>query len=995
MTRVFSLRPLSCCWITLVCSLLVLTSPLMAGGLPSISGLQVQLTADLGTSTTSDGADVADWFDQAHNHLFFNANDTLPTYVANSGGGVPAIDFTRSSGFLGDFSGSAGSVIGDATIFVVARFDGYEHGSGSSSYFFSIDTFGDPPNNSEHTLGRDANGPSADALYHWRGQPSPQSAYGTNIIEDRPGGFGDFNYFTSIFRESDDGGGAVNEFEAWINGSNGGAATPDASLNGSGYSASPSETRIGLWTSGGSGLDGMIREILIYNRVLTSQEITDVEAYLAARSLSPEPPTMLLEIDRGTRAVSLKNVSGATLNLAGYSATSASGALDRTAWTSIAENYDSDSGGSVDPTNIWQELGSASDPSLVEEASSGFATLAANQSIALGAAWVPYVQEDLRLEFTDDLGESIIAEVQFSGNGGQAFEFGDLNFNGTFGLDDWTTLINVYGSDLTGATLASAYGLGDLDGNGRHSLADIQTFRTAFAAAGGDVALLVGAPVPEPTTLALAMLAGCLPMLRRRPTPAMVRCHPRTAVSLALVALVAAAASSTAQAGLFDDVALSADAQSKFLIHFDATVGVSTSGANVTSWAGMDGTGTSTVATASIAGAGSPANITSNGSAIVFSETNAADSLHLSTPLTTSGDQYTIVWVGHYDSSDQNGAANSGLYAYSLTNLDVSNAPGMNHQRDNSGDSFIVEVYPGSTFGGDDIAGFDDTTTVWSTIYDYANGSHSTFVQDTNLNLTGSSNLSLNANPTLVIGGYDDGSYFNGSGYNILGEMEQLIIFDGVVSLGDIASIVSFYGDPLPTLRVNLENGELSLSGGSEARDINGYEILSPGGSLNGASWASSNLDAQGVDSSGEGVGESWDTFAASDSQLTEAYLSGSSAFDTNRTESLGIGYNTGVDARDLTFEYTVADGRTLFGAIEYFGTPGVDPDGDGDWDGADFLIDQREGNVAEWQMKFGTGVPASAAANAVPEPMSSALFGLGLGGIALVGRRRARNRVR
>ena len=93
------------------------------GGLPSIAGLQVQLTADAGTSTTVDGGGISDWSDQANGHFFFNANDALPTYVANSGGGVPAIDFTRSSGFLGDFSGTAGSVIGDATIFVVAETD--------------------------------------------------------------------------------------------------------------------------------------------------------------------------------------------------------------------------------------------------------------------------------------------------------------------------------------------------------------------------------------------------------------------------------------------------------------------------------------------------------------------------------------------------------------------------------------------------------------------------------------------------------------------------------------------------------------------------------------------------------------------------------------------------------------------------------------------------------------------------------------------------------
>ena len=251
---------------------------------PVTSDLQLQLTADVGPSTSVDGDDVLFWDDQAHGHVFNNANATLPTYVADSGGGVPAIDLQRSSGFVGDFRSSAGPVIGDATIFIVARFDGYTHSATSSSYFFSIDSKGGPPNNSEHTLARDQQGANNDVLYHWRGQPAPEARYGSKIIEDAPGGIGEFNYYTSIFRGTDDGGGAVSEMEAWINGSNGATDTPDLTHNGSGYSAAPSLTRIGLWTSGGSGLDGQIREVLIYNRVLKSKEISQVECYLAKRS---------------------------------------------------------------------------------------------------------------------------------------------------------------------------------------------------------------------------------------------------------------------------------------------------------------------------------------------------------------------------------------------------------------------------------------------------------------------------------------------------------------------------------------------------------------------------------------------------------------------------------------------------------------------------------------------------------------------------------------
>ena len=73
------------------------------------------------------------------------------------------------------------------------------------------------------------------------------------------------------------------------------------------------------------------------------------------------------------------------------------------------------------------------------------------------------------------------------------------------------------------------------------------------------------------------------------------------------------------------------------------------------------------------------------------------------------------------------------------------------------------------------------------------------------------------------------------------------------------------------------------------------------------------------------------------------------------------------VDALDLAF---------------YAGTPG-DADGDGDVDGADFLIGQREPNFAaflvDWKANFGT-VPSI---GAVPEPSSSLLLICGAAALA------------
>ena len=1002
----------------LITSLLLLssaTSVTLGQTIPSVPGLQLQLTANAGTSSTVDGAEVADWIDQEHSHFFFNANDAIPTYVADSGGGIPALDFTRSSGYLGDFSDSAGGTIGDATIFVVARFDGYEHVPGSSSYFFSIDNFADPglPNVSEHTLGRDADGFGPDALYHWRGQPAPAAAYGTNIVEDNAGApFGDFNYYTAIYRATDDGGGSVNEMEAWINGSDGGALTPDLTHNGSGYLGLPSETRIGLWTNSGSGLDGMIREVLIYNRVLNSTEIGAVETYLAERAAAPVAPTLLMQIDRDTGVATLKNVSGGNLEISGYQVTSDGGTISRDNWTSIAANYDADNDQSVDASNTWQESGAATDDSLEEAASAGFATLSDDQEIMLGTVWTQFHREDVLLQFNDSAGSPVFAQVQFSGNGDALFEFGDLDFSGSIGIEDWTQLLQVYGSDLANTTEAEAYGLGDLTGDGAHTLEDIQAFRQAFVDAGNSLSLLEGAglPVPEPaSSLIVAALAAPWLALRRRRSISMPR--TRGLASIVVLGAVVSLAAPTYGMGLFDEIgSLSGDAQSKLLVHFDGGIGVTTDGGGaVTSWEGRDGDG-NLVATALAAGTGGPGNIVHSGSSIVFNETNTNDTLHLSAPLTHAANgNWTIFWYGHFDSSNQNGAEDAGTYAYNLTDLGGQSS-GFNQQRDNGQGAFVSEIYT----GGDGDAGaatsvyglsdqFDDANTVWrNTHTDDGNDGFSSSLH-ANSSLIGqvASGRTLPANSTLLLGAFDDGTRFNSSGYTHLGEIEQFLVFDGILGANDVAVIEDYLGPELPTVSVDTGTGQMFLEGGDTTVPFNAYEITSDAGSLDGVAWEATNLDARNVDAIGPGVGQSWDTFSATSQNLTESILLSSSTFDDIELVSggyLGDGYDTAVDARDLVFRYTLTDGSTRTGVIEYVASPAVEGDynGDGTVDAIDYAVWRESlgatgsdlaadgdgnGSVGSedytyWKVRFGnTGPGPSAVESAsIPEPGTASL---------------------
>ncbi len=993
--------------VSAACLALLLVSTAQAQTLPSISDLQLRLTADSGTSTTVDGAGIFDWFDTEHGHLFFNANETLPTYVADSGGGVAAIDFERSSGFVGDFSGSAGFTMGDATIFVVARFDGYTHSSGSSSYFFSIDNFADPgiPDTSEHTLGRDANTLGPDQLYHWRAQPDPAAAYGTNIIEDQPGTpFGDFNYYTAIFRGSDDGGGSVNEMEAWINGSSGGSLTPDVAHNGSGYSGVTSETRIGLWTSNGSGLDGMMREVLIYNRVLNSQEITDVENYLAQRALSPVPPSLLLQVDRDTGNISIKNVSAGNLNISDYLVDSASGALDRTMWTSIASNYDQDNDQSVDPNNTWQEAGAATDNTLEEAANSGSAVLAPNQEVDLGMTWTQYFQEDLTFQFNS--GTQV--PVQFSGNGGNSFPFGDLSFNGSVGVEDWTVLVAGYGQDLSGKSLAAAYGLGDLNGDGNHTLADIQSFRTAFVAAGGNLAELTGAPVPEPASGALLLLAATLHAALsrkriRRPLSSGGRlmCIPvkRWTVAVAVLGVLSVFAGRSVIA------APPAVTSGTLLAHFDADasfLSLDGGGTDVASWTAandnsivLSRTGTAT----------SNSNISFDsselgGSGAVVVNDFSGDNLVLQGAVPGTRTATTAFFLGYF-SPGRDGSLGDGsgqyLYSYSASG-------GEGTQLDFQIDDGNAEIWGGGgTQGVGDISARNGEYTVYR--IESGGGAGDDFAVYVDGTLLGSGNEGTNYNVSgdLILFGWQNGSGVSG-GFNFVGNVGQLLFYDGNLNGTDVAAVESYLASFKPTtlsLTVNTITGEITISGGDIARDINAYEIRSALGSLDSTDWLSSNLDSQSLDSIGAGVGESWDTFSGSDSQLTEAFLLGSSLFDNSRTESLGQAYNTSLDARDLVFEYTDTLGDTRTGLIEYVDTlPDGDFDNDGDIDGSDFLKWQRDlgdaQSLADWQASYGSGsLAASSATNAVPEPATALMFFLGFLSLAQFRRQDARSQFR
>ena len=99
-----------------------------------------------------------------------------------------------------------------------------------------------------------------------------------------------------------------------------------------------------------------------------------------------------------------------------------------------------------------------------------------------------------------------------------------------------------------------------------------------------------------------------------------------------------------------------------------------------------------------------------------------------------------------------------------------------------------MEQYNGTTYAGDDITAYDGVTTVWSTVL--TADSHAFYANGTNLNVGGTPSNNVKANAAMLIGAYSS------SGYDFVGEVEQLIIFGSALSDADRELVESYLGAP-------------------------------------------------------------------------------------------------------------------------------------------------------------------------------------------------------
>lgn len=214
-----------------------------------------------------------------------------------------------------------------------------------------------------------------------------------------------------------------------------------------------------------------------------------------------------VSVNRETGEILLANDSGVTVDFAGISLTSVSGTLRPGNWTSITGNYDATGNGGDQSISSDDWLLFSSEATDLSEGTLGVGTMANGESKSLGNTWARFYDEDVAFQYLDaNSGQTITGFVEFVGNGGEAFEQGDINFDGFINASDWPTVRDNFNTDLSEMTAVEAYGLGDINGDLLVDATDAFEFKTLFEAANPGIAF--SSIVPEPTSAALMFLAS-------------------------------------------------------------------------------------------------------------------------------------------------------------------------------------------------------------------------------------------------------------------------------------------------------------------------------------------------------------------------------------------------------------------------------------------------------------------------------------------------------
>lgn len=739
------------------------------------------------------------------------------------------------------------------------------------------------------------------------------------------------------------------------------------------------EVHVGNPSNWNSNFDGSLDEFAIFNGTLNASQVGG----LFVNNDINQPVTLdpSLSVNRDTGEVVLTNDSSFAIEILGYTIRSATGSLKATTWDTIAGRFDSPPGGdgSIDPNNDWMVLTSTSLPYSIElsEGAPGTdgGTIPVGRVVNLGDAWVANPSEDLVIDLLLDDGQGTIKTLaaEFTGNGGEGFEIGDLDTDGDVDAADWARFRTAPVHNFTDRTIAEAYLSGDLDGDFDRDINDFSRFAVAFDAANGAGAFASLASVPEPASVALfAALATVVFAVRAR----------RPAMCGVISLFIACSITEPTSAALWGYYKLNGDAN-------EAT------GNNIN----LNPVGDASFNGSVHPGLGVAGAFDGDGDGMIGGNFNKL----VSNNATVMAWAYADNLDGDWDSIVKNwGQTVGGQFHLGLGNGNANTL--QNHLVGNMAVTTTTDFPIGQWIH---VAFVIDSTALEHRLY--ANGQIvATQTYTGTLDLGTATSLGIAVKPN------DDGSAVAASAQGYwAGRIDDIGIYDEALSTAQIMQAyqnglagIQLDGTTTPYIRLEVDrtNGNVTVKNTTAgAVSFNAYEVSSAGGSLRPANWQ--DLAGNAGFPTGNGTGNGWETDLASDeTQLLETFLTGNSNFNAGTNISLGNIFAGG--AEDLVFRFRTSNGAVIDSLVDYIGTaPNLvgDYNANGAVDAADYVawrnalgtntvlpnedLSVSPGQVTQadydvWRSRFGVTAGAAAAAAPIPEP--STIWMLALAALAL-----------